>query len=305
MSASNKIKRIFQKVKVSSAERVFYREIHRIADKLEPKMRQKFLRVIKGIQNDVDINALTSALTSNNPRRVVEVFRILDLENRFARLGDELQTAFNEAMRATVSISTPIIANTLTFDVINEDSVAFLRRTRFKLVAEITRTTEEGIRQIVIDAYEQGGHPYEQARKIRNLVGLTRRQAIAVDNYEKMLTAEGMKRSQVNKLVTAYRNRQLTARARNIARTETIRAANAGQQQVWQQAVKRGLLDPQTVRRIWIVTPDDRLCPICAPIPGMNPEGVKLNDSFDTPQGPVKEPPVHPQCRCAVAIGSF
>jgi hypothetical protein len=57
------------------------------------------------------------------------------------------------------------------------------------------------------------------------------------------------------------------------------------------------------MRQYWIVTPDDRLCPICVRIPDMNPDGRAIGDLFMTPEGPVDYPPApHPDCRCTVGL---
>ena len=90
-------------------------------------------------------------------------------------------------------------------------------------------------------------------------------------------------------------------RARSIARTEVLRASNMGQQLLWEAAVDAGEWRAQDVRRVFIVTPDDRLCPICAPLDGMM---VGLADEFVSPTNGASAlvPPLHPQCRCAVGI---
>ena len=59
---------------------------------------------------------------------------------------------------------------------------------------------------------------------------------------------------------------------------------------------------PSQTKRVWVLTPDDRLCEICSAIPDLNPDGVGLEETFDTDLGPVLSPPVHPNCRCAVSL---
>lgn len=87
-------------------------------------------------------------------------------------------------------------------------------------------------------------------------------------------------------------------RADLIARTETMTAANAGQQELWDQAVDDGLLTGNEEQE-WIVTPDDRLCPICSAMEGVN---VPLGDLFDVDGDQIEAPPAHPRCRCVVAL---
>jgi SPP1 gp7 family putative phage head morphogenesis protein len=87
-------------------------------------------------------------------------------------------------------------------------------------------------------------------------------------------------------------------RAENIARTETMRASNEGQLEAWDQATDAGLLTG-TEEKEWIVTPDDRLCPICEPMEG---ETAALNEDFDVDGDKIDAPPAHPRCRCTVGL---
>jgi SPP1 gp7 family putative phage head morphogenesis protein len=88
-------------------------------------------------------------------------------------------------------------------------------------------------------------------------------------------------------------------RAELIARTETLRASNEGQQEAWLQAVDVGLLTG-TENREWIVTPDDRLCLICEPMDGQT---VALDEAFELEDGTkIDVPPAHPRCRCTMGI---
>jgi hypothetical protein len=154
----------------------------------------------------------------------------------------------------------------------------------------------------VAQAFEEGGHPYVQATKIRKLIGLNQRQAIAYDNYKGMLIQTGITQAKLDTLLKNYYNKQINYRARMIARTETINSSNAGQQALWVEAEQQGYLDAQNVRRKWIITPDDRLCERCRAVPKMNPDGVGLHEPFQTVLGPVMYPTLHPECRCAIGL---
>jgi SPP1 gp7 family putative phage head morphogenesis protein len=88
------------------------------------------------------------------------------------------------------------------------------------------------------------------------------------------------------------------ARSETIARTETMTAANAGQQEAWDQAVDKGLLTG-TELQVWIVTPDDRLCPICEPLDGVT---AGLDETFEVDGDAIDGPPAHPNCRCTIGL---
>lgn len=112
------------------------------------------------------------------------------------------------------------------------------------------------------------------------------------------LTAE-----QIDRMVTAYKRKALKARSETIARTEAIRTANAGQYEAWRQAIASGAVDAALVRKMWLLAPDERVCPRCRPIPGLNPKrGVRLDQPFKTSNGRIMLPPEHPNCRCAISI---
>lgn len=119
-------------------------------------------------------------------------------------------------------------------------------------------------------------------------------------------TGKPLKPEQIDKMVAAYQRKYVALRARTIARTEAIRATNMGIQDAWQQALDKGVVPEALVRKRWIVARDERLCEVCGPIPGMNPKkGVPHAASFQTPEGPVTLPPMHPNCRCVVSYRQY
>lgn len=84
-------------------------------------------------------------------------------------------------------------------------------------------------------------------------------------------------------------------RAQTIARTESMMAVHQGQREAWDQAVDDGLL-PEDAKRTWIVTDDDKLCPICEPLDG---ETADLDGEY---VDSIEAPPAHPNCRCTEGI---
>ena len=97
------------------------------------------------------------------------------------------------------------------------------------------------------------------------------------------------------KALRRYRDRLLVDRARTIARTESLRAANWGELEYWKRAKRAGAIDPRLVKR-WILTPDERLCRLCASL-----DGVVTEIDEPWPWGGFA-PPRHPRCRCTQAL---
>jgi hypothetical protein len=112
-----------------------------------------------------------------------------------------------------------------------------------------------------------------------------------------------MTQAKIDQMVERYRQRYIKHRSEMIARTESINALNQANMETWRQMEEQGMVNRDQVRRFWLVARDERTCPRCRPIPALNPNGVGMEQAFDTPQdGLIMAPIVHPACRCAVFI---
>lgn len=102
------------------------------------------------------------------------------------------------------------------------------------------------------------------------------------------------------KMATAYANKALKWRADNIARNETIDALGAAQTEMWQQQIDSGRVDADLIVRRWVTAGDERVRHTHRLIPGMNKDGRKWNEPFDTPTGPQMHAPsqIDIGCRC-------
>lgn len=103
-------------------------------------------------------------------------------------------------------------------------------------------------------------------------------------------------------MVANYRNRALQYRGNLIAGHETLTALHESQLEAWDQAIARGAVAEDKVRRFWVTAGDERVRPEHRLIPGMNKGGVGLRQMFDTPDGPRNYPPIDPGCRCRVRV---
>lgn len=306
-----------------------------IADRAAPKVRDAFRKAVEAVRGSIDDDKLRAALQSGSVDRVMDALGLDDQLRRSlgAQVIPLIEDVFIAAGRATAARPLKGGQLTMRFDISNPSAARFIQQYDFGLIRQIAADTRDGVRAIVLDAFRYGGHPYEQARRIRELVGLTDAQAKAVDNFRTMLEegdrealtrglrdrrfdrtldqalgsqpTKALSSDRIDTMVDRYRARALNARAENIARTETLRASNTAMTMAWDQAAGDNLINRTTARQFWLVTPDDRLCPICSQVPDMNREGVPLGGDFQTPIGPVKRGPLHPQCRCTLTLDNF
>lgn len=287
-----------------------YEWLHDIADKAMPTVRDAFLEAVEKVRGTAKEAELRAAIATGNVDAVMRVLQIDATMTAALSSGvlPPLEDVFIAAGRAAPEQTIPsqLLGDLgFRFDIVNPKTVEAIQSANLELIREVTDETRLAVRDVVQRAIERGGAPKVQAREIRQLVGLTRRQATAVDNYNAALTEEGRPADQIDRMTAKYRDKMLNMRANNIARTSTIDAASAGAQAAWRQAADKGLLNAATLRQGWGITPDDRLCTVCSAIPDMNPDGVPLGGFFATPVGPKKGPTVHPSCRCYPYIMTF
>ncbi len=203
-----------------------------------------------------------------------------------------------------------------------------LRQAQDDLIAELETSARDAIDQIVMDGALQGLGPDEIVDDIRSYIGLTARQSQAVANYRSMLESldpgalqrqlrnfleddtvqaaldagQPMDAAMVDKLVSDYTDNFLDFRAETIAQTESTRAASLGLQDAYSQAIDRGVFPNEAVKQFWKIDLDERTCPVCLSVPDMNPDGIGIDESFDSIDGSQDSPPIHPNCRCSIEI---
>jgi hypothetical protein len=199
---------------------------------------------------------------------------------------------------------------TIAFNLNNPHTIQFADTLSSQLVREVTEETKKAIRQIIKRGAAGELTPLQQARRIRELVGLTDQQMVAVLNFQAALEFEGVAPALVRRRTERLYLRSLNQRARNISRTESIRSANAGQYNLWRQASEQGFLDTTKVAVKWTATEDDRTCDWCMSLDGKTvgfeeqfPGGTKrmANGSIKS-LDPVLTPPIHPSCRCSLTL---
>jgi hypothetical protein len=147
------------------------------------------------------------------------------------------------------------------FDITNPRAVEWVKTHALELIDDLSKTTSDAIRDEIEASFVDQFDVDELADKISELIG---------DD----------------------------ARAELIARTESMAAANAGQQELWAQATEAGLLTGDETQE-WITTPDDRLCAICEPMDGVQ---APMGGFFDVEGEQIEGPPAHPDCRCTLGL---
>lgn len=308
---------IRQKVAVTPA-------IDRIANRLEPQLRKRFLAAVQAAKGDIDLVALERAVIAGSTMLAEDAVDVDEWEETFAPVKIDSRAGFVAGALAAYAIIEQMSGGIPPqeqfpmpndapenpfrligkFDLINPESVRYAERKLPEIVGAYREHARENIRDIVTEAVSGKHTVQEAAQLIKQEIGLTRQYAKAVRSYREKLIAEGMQQDKVAKKVERYRDKLLRARAKTIARTEILQAQAAGQRVLWNEAARNGLINRQTAKNVWVTHFDERECPICAELDGQevpfgsvytHPVLGSLN-SFGEPLLPTH---AHPNCRCS------
>jgi len=264
--------------------------------KVEPKVAGAILDGVARVKGMAKVNVIGRAAAKGNVRAVLDAIDFDELGTMNPVIAKALRALMEQSAEAAAALLPKEAV--IQFDLVNPKAVEWMRNQGGKLITMISDTTRETLKDVIVRAFNEGRPPLVAARDIINHIGLTPRLAMAVANHRSLLEQEGAK--EIEAKVQRYAERLLRYRARMIARTETKEAAIKGQQLLWEQAQRDGLLSQQA-RKFWLLSADP--CKqICRPIPGLNPNGVLVSANFSTPAGSLQGPPGHPNCRCGMTM---
>lgn len=278
--------------------------MHKLADAEFPALEKDVVKVLREFKSEMRDDLLKQGLAKKDVEAALRAvdFGKLDKElgELFQGLGIKLMTAAGEASGKIVARAAGGTSS-FVFDAAHPKVVDFAQRHAAELVTQVSGETKKAVRQIIVEGLEKGLTPLDHGRHIRDIVGLTSQHASAVDKLRDRLVADGLSEEEIQRQVDKKAEQLLRWRGNNIARTETMTAVHNGQRAAWMQARDDGVV-PSTSKRVWVVTPDDKLCPYCEPMEDMNPNGVGMDEQFQSDLGAVDGPPLHNQCRCSEAL---
>jgi len=140
-----------------------------------------------------------------------------------------------------------------------------------------------------------------QAQKegLSGWLGVSRKQAAALDKAERLLVEQGVSIRDANQIVRSRGQRLVQQRHIAIARTELNFSFNKGLELGVRQAADEGLISTATIK-VWQTVGDEAVECICLDFEDAE---AKLNTSFVSVTGETSDgPPVHVNCRCSLTF---
>lgn len=241
-------------------------DIRAIGDRLEPSLREKFNEAVEAAAKVVHVGRLLEIIETADYAALDDLALIMVTEGlipstaEFVVVMQEIIELVGSAVAATLGVS---------FTIDNAAVVAWIRQHVGSLIVGISEDALVSVRTLAERAYVEGVGTRAFARQLRPAIGLLPRHAETLRRYVLQLVEADVPQQRVAELAELYERRLINWRANMIARTETMAATHAGQLEAWRQAAEQGLFDITEAKIRWVVTEDDRLCPLCAPLDGV------------------------------------
>lgn len=268
-------------------------ELRVLGDQVARRNAVNLAMALRRLRAGLPLSRLERALIEEN---ITEAVRLTGIDRVRAAIGDAQADAALLRAKAFAVLELP--GQTTIAVTLETDAAAAERAAAAEAVQRadaLSRESAAAVRATIQDGIKAGTSPAELARQVRDVVGLNRRQADAVQAYRARLEAQDRPDDQVDRMVDRHATRSLTQRAETIAKTETFTALQEGQRARVEAAVQSGEIQPDDWETEWVTAEDERVCPRCGPLDGVR---VPLGELFDTDEGQIDGPPLHINCRC-------
>jgi hypothetical protein len=257
---------------MTPTERAFLARVHRRTTILTAEMAATILRAYRAIAEGLPESEIARLIASG----VFDAFvssvltdAVLDLAFR------PVQTTLRRTLEQSVTYVArdfPTKAGRIgvVFDVLNPNVLTAVRTLDDKILSTLKTDARESIRQAIQARLESGANPRSIARGIRDVVGLSPAQELAVRNYRAELEAgkvgaasarqlhdarfsmKNLTAEKIDRMVASYRTKMTAYHAETIARTATLDAFKRAQTLAWQQAIDDGIVDGDRLMKQWM-----------------------------------------------------
>jgi len=305
--------------------------IFRLLDDQERRIARIFLTAISSLRKEIDLDEIAGLLESG---------RINDALRTLQSTADELAVASNVAFVTSGQSAAKFLADAdlgrVVFNQVNLRAVAAMQGNRLELIRQFTEGQRKATSRAIIQGIESGSNPIAAARNFRDSIGLTEKQWGFVSNYRKVLErvgidagaqAKALKRAfrdgrsdktiraaaeagrpltpkQIDTMIERSTQRLFKRRAEVIARTESLRAVNQGNEEAYAQAIEQEIIRPEQLERTWRTSIDGRERETHHTLNG---QARKYGEVWTTINGTLRYPgdPLAPgketiMCRCAI-----
>jgi hypothetical protein len=265
---------------------------------LQPVLARLIRRALAALERELPVVAIVRALARRSVREVLDLLPTEALDQLEEAIVREAEPRALVAARRAIKtlrerqreIAQGFAMGRIPLSPLVREAI----RTQVgDLIRSIDEETRRAVRRLLERQLAKGLHPRAIARTLGERVGLTPRQLARLDAVEAQLIEQGVGARARSQTLARLASRMRAIRGEVIARTESMRALNAGQRAGWEALQQAGVIRHGDLREwVAVVPTDGRTCPICLSLDGHR---VAVGEPFP---GGLVGPPAHPQCRC-------
>ena len=303
------------------------KRIEELLSRAGPRIRTRFRQVMARVRDRWTVARLESALAAGTIAEVLD-----DVEAAAKALADKTAEVDNAVAIETAAYLADKLGTMVSYDTSNDRAVRALRADRLRLVSGLMDDHRAILVDVISDGIARGTNPREQARGIRDSLGLTSQQAKWVRSYSTALRTLDAKAldmalrdgrrdptveraieqgkplsdEQIDSMTARYADRAIAYRAEVVARTESLRAVHQGSHLAFEHAIDEGTLDAERIVQRWHAGDPPRTRAWHASMDGVEVAWGQaftsgLGNALRFPGDPLAPAKETAQCRCAVS----
>jgi uncharacterized protein with gpF-like domain len=268
------------------------------------------MKAFRVIAQSYSEQELARLISTGQIERVIETaFSDNVLNAAYAPVRDRIRSGVTDGVRYFVKQDIPVPKSGtigIAFDSLSPYVVEAIKKLETKVITNLKDNVRETVRQHIERGLTEGLSPKQMSKGLREIIGLSPNQELAVSNYEKALRGEGrnpldyklrdkrfdktlakgkpLTEEQIQRQVGAYRTRLVNHNALTNARTAALDTQKLAQKLSWQSAIDQGIVDGDRLQKTWIGVMDSRERPEHVAMEGETvPWNVPFSNGEDVP----------------------
>lgn len=249
------------------------KDMQDLLDLVERQLGKSWLDLVEWLRDQNALEDVDARLAAGDHAGAIQA-----VEDAAKRYAADIHAGYVTAGQTAAEWLDSKVTSPVRFDVANHRAIAWARQNAADLVQGLTDEAKQSARAIIADGVEAGENPRTIAIDLRSSIGLTADQARAVASYRRALESgdfsdalgrrlsDGrsdktiasardrgaeLTQAQIDLAVDRYRSNSVSYRAEVIARTEALRAAHAGTDELYRQAIDNGDVDADALTGQW------------------------------------------------------
>lgn len=248
---------------MSPRDRALWMRFQRRANSLAPALRKELLDAFQAIRDALTDEQVTSLIEQGRFDAIVDD-ALLDRSLRPLRekLVESVQRGFKATVPDLPKAGRVDGQMAVGFDTLNPRNIDAVRQLDSRVVNTLKEEVRDVARAYVENGLRDGKSAKAIGRELRQVIGMSPRQAENAAKYEAKLRAlvkHPLTDAQIEKKVAAYTKRAVAQNAEVNARTATLDSLKLGQHLSWQDAIDQGIVKREDLWKRWTTVGDDRV----------------------------------------------